>query len=93
LLFEPVQQSSNSSIQAIYSVAARSYARDRLCLAHDAGAVLPVHGQRRPEGGGERHLTGLENVLCQPASPKLASPVAPSSDDGARLAGIPAQPA
>ena len=41
LLFELVQQSSNSSIQAIYSVAPRSYARDRVCLAGDAGAVFP----------------------------------------------------
>src|SRR6516164_3932553 len=41
VLFELVQQSSNSSIQAIYSVAPRSYARDRLCLAGDAGAVFP----------------------------------------------------
>jgi 2-polyprenyl-6-methoxyphenol hydroxylase-like FAD-dependent oxidoreductase len=40
-LFELVQQSTNSSIQAIYSAAPRSYARDRLCLAGDAGAVLP----------------------------------------------------
>jgi 2-polyprenyl-6-methoxyphenol hydroxylase-like FAD-dependent oxidoreductase len=40
-LFELVQQSGNSSIQAIYSVAPRSYARDRLCLVGDAGAVLP----------------------------------------------------
>ena len=41
LLFELVQQSGISSIQAIYSVAPRSYARDRLCLAGDAGAVFP----------------------------------------------------
>ena len=41
LLFELVQQSGNSAIQAIYSVAPRSYARDRLCLAGDAGAVFP----------------------------------------------------
>ena len=41
LLFELVQQSNNSAIHAIYSVAPRSYARDRLCLAGDAGAVLP----------------------------------------------------
>jgi 2-polyprenyl-6-methoxyphenol hydroxylase-like FAD-dependent oxidoreductase len=41
VLFELVQQSSNSAIQAIYSVAPRSYARDRLCLVGDAGAVLP----------------------------------------------------
>ena len=40
-LFELVQQCGNSSIHAIYSVAARSYARDRLCLAGDAGAVFP----------------------------------------------------
>jgi 2-polyprenyl-6-methoxyphenol hydroxylase-like FAD-dependent oxidoreductase len=41
VLFELVPQSSNSSIQAIYSVAPRSYARDRLCLVGDAGAVFP----------------------------------------------------
>ena len=40
-LFELVQQCGNSSIQAVYSVAARRYARDRLCLAGDAGAVFP----------------------------------------------------
>jgi 2-polyprenyl-6-methoxyphenol hydroxylase-like FAD-dependent oxidoreductase len=40
-LFELVQQSSNSSIQAIYSFVSRSYARDRLCLVGDAGTVLP----------------------------------------------------
>jgi 2-polyprenyl-6-methoxyphenol hydroxylase-like FAD-dependent oxidoreductase len=41
LLFELVQQSSNSAIHAIYSVAPCSYTRDRLCLAGDAGAVFP----------------------------------------------------
>jgi 2-polyprenyl-6-methoxyphenol hydroxylase-like FAD-dependent oxidoreductase len=41
VLFELVQQSGNSSIQALYSVVPRSYARDRLCLAGDAGAVFP----------------------------------------------------
>jgi 2-polyprenyl-6-methoxyphenol hydroxylase-like FAD-dependent oxidoreductase len=41
LLFELVQQSGNSSIQAIYSVVPRSYARDRLCLVGDAGTVFP----------------------------------------------------
>jgi 2-polyprenyl-6-methoxyphenol hydroxylase-like FAD-dependent oxidoreductase len=41
LLFELVQQSGNSSIQAIYSFVARSYARDRLCLVGDAGTVFP----------------------------------------------------
>jgi 2-polyprenyl-6-methoxyphenol hydroxylase-like FAD-dependent oxidoreductase len=41
LLFELVQQSGNSSIQAIYSFVPRSYARDRLCLVGDAGTVFP----------------------------------------------------
>jgi 2-polyprenyl-6-methoxyphenol hydroxylase-like FAD-dependent oxidoreductase len=41
LLFELVQQSSNSAIHAIYSVAPRSYASGRLCLVGDAGAVFP----------------------------------------------------
>ncbi len=40
-LFELVRQSSKSAIQAIYSVAPRSYARHRLCLVGDAGAVFP----------------------------------------------------
>jgi 2-polyprenyl-6-methoxyphenol hydroxylase-like FAD-dependent oxidoreductase len=40
-LFELVQQSGNSSIQAIYSIVPRSYARDRLCVVGDAGTVLP----------------------------------------------------
>ena len=40
LLFELVRQSSKSAIQAIYSVVPRSYARDRLCLVGDAGAVF-----------------------------------------------------
>jgi 2-polyprenyl-6-methoxyphenol hydroxylase-like FAD-dependent oxidoreductase len=41
LLFELVQRCGHSSIQAVYSVAARSYARDRVCLVGDAGAVFP----------------------------------------------------
>jgi 2-polyprenyl-6-methoxyphenol hydroxylase-like FAD-dependent oxidoreductase len=41
LLLGLVQQSGNSSIHALYSVAPRSYARDRLCLAGDADAVFP----------------------------------------------------
>jgi len=41
VLFELVQQSANSAIHAIYSVAPRSYARGRVCLAGDAGAVFP----------------------------------------------------
>ena len=40
-LFELVQQSSNSSVQAIYSYMTPSYAHDRLCLVGDAGAVFP----------------------------------------------------
>jgi 2,6-dihydroxypyridine 3-monooxygenase len=40
-LFELVQQSGSSSIQAIYSFVPRSYARDRLCLVGDAGTVFP----------------------------------------------------
>jgi 2-polyprenyl-6-methoxyphenol hydroxylase-like FAD-dependent oxidoreductase len=40
VLFELVRQ-SNSAIQAIYSVTPRSYARDRVCLVGDAGAVFP----------------------------------------------------
>jgi 2-polyprenyl-6-methoxyphenol hydroxylase-like FAD-dependent oxidoreductase len=40
-LFEVVQQSGNSSIQAIYSSVPRSYVRERLCLVGDAGTVLP----------------------------------------------------
>jgi 2-polyprenyl-6-methoxyphenol hydroxylase-like FAD-dependent oxidoreductase len=40
-LFELVQQSSNSSIQAIYSCVPRSYARDRLCLVGDSGTLVP----------------------------------------------------
>jgi len=41
VLFELVQQSANSAIHAIYSVAPRSYARGRVCLVGDAGAVFP----------------------------------------------------
>jgi 2-polyprenyl-6-methoxyphenol hydroxylase-like FAD-dependent oxidoreductase len=40
-LFELVQQSTNSSIQAVYSVAAPSYVRGRMCLVGDAGTVFP----------------------------------------------------
>jgi 2-polyprenyl-6-methoxyphenol hydroxylase-like FAD-dependent oxidoreductase len=41
LLFELVQQSGNPAIHALYSVVPRRYARDRLCLVGDAGAVFP----------------------------------------------------
>lgn len=40
-LFELVQQSGNSSIQAIYSFVPRRYARDRLCLVGDSGTLVP----------------------------------------------------
>jgi 2-polyprenyl-6-methoxyphenol hydroxylase-like FAD-dependent oxidoreductase len=41
LLFELVQQCANPSVHALYSIVPRSYARDRLCLVGDAGAVFP----------------------------------------------------
>jgi 2-polyprenyl-6-methoxyphenol hydroxylase-like FAD-dependent oxidoreductase len=41
VLFKLVQQSGNSAINAIYSVVPCSYARDRICLVGDAGAVFP----------------------------------------------------
>jgi 2-polyprenyl-6-methoxyphenol hydroxylase-like FAD-dependent oxidoreductase len=41
LLFELVQQSASPSVHALYSVMPRRYARDRLCLVGDAGAVFP----------------------------------------------------
>jgi 2-polyprenyl-6-methoxyphenol hydroxylase-like FAD-dependent oxidoreductase len=40
-LFELVQQSGNSSVQAIYSFVPRRYARDRLCLVGDSGTLIP----------------------------------------------------
>ena len=40
-LFELVQQSGNSSIQAVYSFASRGYVRDRLCLVGDSGTLVP----------------------------------------------------
>lgn len=40
-LFDLVQQSGNSSIQAIYSFVPRAYARDRLCLVGDSGTLIP----------------------------------------------------
>jgi 2-polyprenyl-6-methoxyphenol hydroxylase-like FAD-dependent oxidoreductase len=40
-LFELVQQSGNSSVQAIYSFVPRRYARDRLCLVGDSGTLAP----------------------------------------------------
>lgn len=40
-LFELVRRCGNSSVQAVYSMAARGYVRDRVCLVGDAGTVLP----------------------------------------------------
>jgi 2-polyprenyl-6-methoxyphenol hydroxylase-like FAD-dependent oxidoreductase len=70
VLFELVQQSSNSSIQAIYSVAPRSYARDRLCLVGDAGAVFP------PFTG-----SGVQKAMANATSLADALADAPAVDD------------
>lgn len=75
-LFELVQQSGNSSIQAVYSVAARSYARDRLCLAGDAGAVFP------PFTG-----SGVLRAVANATSLADALAGAPSVDDALRRWG------
>ena len=76
LLFELVQQSGNSSIQAVYSVAARSYARDRLCLVGDAGAVFP------PFAG-----SGVLRAVANATSLADALAGAPAVDDGLRRWG------
>jgi 2-polyprenyl-6-methoxyphenol hydroxylase-like FAD-dependent oxidoreductase len=72
-LFELVQQSGNSSIQAIYSVAPRSYARDRLCLVGDAGAVFP------PFAG-----SGVLRAVASATSLTEALAGAPAVDDALR---------
>jgi 2-polyprenyl-6-methoxyphenol hydroxylase-like FAD-dependent oxidoreductase len=76
LLFELVQQCGNSSIQAVYSVAARSYARDRVCLAGDAGAVFP------PFAG-----SGVLRAVANATSLADALAGAPAVDDGLRRWG------
>jgi 2-polyprenyl-6-methoxyphenol hydroxylase-like FAD-dependent oxidoreductase len=66
-LFELVRQSDNSSIQAIYSVVPRSYARDRLCLVGDAGTVVPPFagsGVLRAVAG----ATSLTEALADPSA-------------------------
>jgi 2-polyprenyl-6-methoxyphenol hydroxylase-like FAD-dependent oxidoreductase len=73
LLFELVQQSGNSSIQAIYSFAPRSYARDRLCLVGDAGAVFP------PFAG-----SGVLRAVASATSLTDALAGAPTMDDALR---------
>jgi 2-polyprenyl-6-methoxyphenol hydroxylase-like FAD-dependent oxidoreductase len=75
-LFELVHQCGNSSIQAIYSVAARSYARDRVCLAGDAGAVVP------PFAG-----SGVLRAVANASSLAGALAGAPTVDDGLRRWG------
>jgi 2-polyprenyl-6-methoxyphenol hydroxylase-like FAD-dependent oxidoreductase len=72
-LFELVQQSGNSSIQAIYSFAARSYVRDRLCLVGDAGTLA------RPFAG-----SGVLRAVASTASLTDALAGAPSVDDALR---------
>jgi 2-polyprenyl-6-methoxyphenol hydroxylase-like FAD-dependent oxidoreductase len=72
-LLELVHQSSNSSIQAIYSFAPRSYARDRLCLVGDAGAVLP------PFAG-----SGVLRAVASATSLTEALAGAPAVDDALR---------
>jgi len=72
-LFELVQQTGNSSIQAIYSFAPRSYARDRLCLVGDAGAVVP------PFAG-----SGVLRAVASATSLRDALAGAPAVDDALR---------
>ena len=72
-LFELVQQSGNSSVQAIYSYMAPSYARDRLCLAGDAGALVP------PFAG-----SGVLRAVASATSLADALAGAPAVDDALR---------
>jgi 2-polyprenyl-6-methoxyphenol hydroxylase-like FAD-dependent oxidoreductase len=72
-LFELVQQSGNSSIQAIYSFVPRSYARDRLCLVGDAGTVFaPFTG------------SGVLRAVANATSLRDALADAPAVDDALR---------
>jgi len=68
-----VQQSGNSSIQAIYSFVPRSYARDRLCLVGDAGTVFP------PFTG-----SGVRRAVANAASLTDALAGAQATDDALR---------
>jgi 2-polyprenyl-6-methoxyphenol hydroxylase-like FAD-dependent oxidoreductase len=72
-LFELVQRCGNSSAQAGYSVAARSYVRDRVCLVGDAGAVFP------PFAG-----SGVLRAVANATSLADALAGAPTVDDGLR---------
>jgi len=68
-----VVQQSNSAIHAIYSVAPRSYARDRVCLVGDAGAVFP------PFTG-----SGVLKAVANATSLADALAAAPAVDDALR---------
>jgi 2-polyprenyl-6-methoxyphenol hydroxylase-like FAD-dependent oxidoreductase len=72
-LFELVQQSGNSSIQAIYSFVPRSYARNRLCLVGDSGTLVP------PFAG-----SGVLRAVTSAASLADALAGAPAVDDALR---------
>ena len=72
-LFELVQQSGNSSIQAIYSYVPRRYARDRLCLVGDSGTLAP------PFAG-----SGVLRAVTSAASLADALADAPAVDDALR---------
>ena len=72
-LFELVQQSGNSSIQAIYSFVPRGYARDRLCLVGDSGTLVP------PFAG-----SGVLRAVTSAASLADALAAAPTVDDALR---------
>jgi 2-polyprenyl-6-methoxyphenol hydroxylase-like FAD-dependent oxidoreductase len=72
-LFELVRQSGNSSIQAIYSFVARSYARDRICLVGDSGTLTP------PFAG-----SGVLRAVASAASLADALAGAPAVDDALR---------
>ena len=72
-LFELVQQSGNSSVQAIYSYMAPSYAHDRLCLVGDAGAVFP------PFAG-----SGVLRAVANATALTVALADTPSADDALR---------
>jgi 2-polyprenyl-6-methoxyphenol hydroxylase-like FAD-dependent oxidoreductase len=64
-LFEVVQQSGNSSIQAIYSCVPRSYVHERLCLVGDAGTVLPPFAG----GGVLRAIASVASLVHAVADP------------------------
>jgi 2-polyprenyl-6-methoxyphenol hydroxylase-like FAD-dependent oxidoreductase len=72
-LFDLVQQSRSSSIQAIYSLVPRGYARGRLCLVGDSGTLAP------PFAG-----SGVMRAVTGAASLADALGGAPATDDALR---------